>query len=228
VVVQSETQRRMLKERTGREGLLIRNPVDLTPITRRFPGLPFDRYALWVGRADRHHKRPLACVEAARAAPEVKIVMVMNPGKEAVSEEVRRGLPSNVHLIDRVDFQEIGPLYAGADLFLSTSVFEGVPNAVLMAGAQGVPLVSFEIDPGGLAAASGGGVVCGGEMGRFVRELRRLWADGEDRRRLGDLLREHVRREHDLQRQVETLAKALRELCAAQGPRPLGAARPGA
>jgi glycosyltransferase involved in cell wall biosynthesis len=133
-----------------------------------------------------------------------------------------------VHLIDRVDFQEIGPLYAGADIFLSTSVFEGVPNAVLMAGAQGVPVVSFEIDPGGVVAASGGGVVCGGEMGRFVRELRRLWADGEDRRRLGDLLREHVRREHDLQRQVETLAKALRELCAAQGPRPLGAVRPGA
>jgi hypothetical protein len=61
-------------------------------------------------------------------------------------------------------------------------------------------------------------------MGRFVRELRRLWADGEDRRRLGDLLREHVRREHDLQRQVATLAKALRQLCGRASPRPMGTA----
>ena len=214
----------MLLERNGREGVIMRNPIDLTPITTRFPGLPFDRYALWIGRADYSPKRPLACVEAALAAPDVNFVMVMNPGNEAANVEVRRRLPANVHLIDRVEFAKIGPLYAGADLFLSTSAFEGVPNAVLMAGAQGVPVLYLEIDPGGLVAASGGGVACGGDAARFARELRRLWADGEERRRLGGLLREHVRREHELKAQVETLAQALRGLCGRASPRPMGTA----
>ncbi len=74
IVCQTEEQRRLLKERFDREGIVIQNPIDL----ERFDQLVQQEHAselkdtrpvLWVGRAEALHKRPMLAVEIARRCP---------------------------------------------------------------------------------------------------------------------------------------------------------------
>lgn len=215
IVAQSSRQQDMLRQRFGRDGAVLENPIvvedwrrsALQPSSVR-TALP-DRYALWIGRFDRFHKRPLELLAVARACPEVPFVMVLAGGDADVEREVVRQRPANVRMIPRVPFDEMPAVMQGARLLVNTgsAAFEGAPNVFLQAAVLGLPIASLEADPG-LIAAGRCGATAGGDPGRLAEWVSRLWSDDALHRQWGDNGRRYAEQTHD----ATLIARRLREL----------------
>lgn len=177
ILVQTEYQKRLLKERFGREGVVIRNPVQMDDAWDGRDDRQRRDCVLWVGRADRHCKQPHLCVELARRFPQWPFVMVMNRRHADVFEEIQRSLPPNVQLIERLRAEEMPALYRRARVFVNTSSFEGCPNALLQAGKYGAPVASLVVDPDGMIAQHGCGLMAGGDFERLADMVQALWHD---------------------------------------------------
>ena len=209
IVVQTSRQKQILAERFGREGTIIRNPIDLDDLADT-PPQGFDPgYALWVGRSEQAQKRPLECLGLARRCPETRFVVVCNPRDPVVGRRLESERPENVTLIDRVDPEEMERYFLGAAVFLNTSAFEGFPNTFLQAGKYAVPVLSLEVDPDGVLAKTGGGRVCGGDLETMSRALESWMADTAERDSAGRRWQAYVRATHDLRGRVEELAGLL-------------------
>ncbi len=117
------------------------------------------RFVLFVGRLDRQ-KDPMLLLDSfaslARQRGDLHLVVVGDGSlRQKVEERIAElGLAGRVHLLGPRPAAEIAALLRGADLFLLTSAYEGMPIAVLEALASGVPVVSTAV----------------GEIGRVVHE----------------------------------------------------------
>jgi len=159
---------------------LIRNPVD----TQRFyPDRHYSqrRGVLWIGRADRFHKRPLLALQIARLCPDIPFQMVLNPGEASIREQVKRELPFNVELIDFVLNEEMPARMRGARIFLSTGSpeFEGFPNVLLEAAASGTPIISID-DFDGFLVRSGAGNAHSGSIDQAADSLKQCYHSEPD------------------------------------------------
>lgn len=90
---------------------------------------------LWMARMA-PVKNPLLALEVARLLPEVNFLMA---GGGDLFEETKASAPSNVLMLGWVDAAEIIP---AADVFLSTSLNEGVPYSLIEVQSCGVPIVA--------------------------------------------------------------------------------------
>lgn len=174
VVCQTLHQVVLLKQRFGREGELIRNPIDVKvwKLAKRTD----DRYVLWIGRYDAFHKRPLMMIQAASQCPTIRFKMVINPGDRDIEDQVRRLKPPNVEIASHVPFDQMPDLFSGAAMFVSTgdSDCEGFPNVLLQAAASHTPIVSVN-DFDGFLQASGAGIDCGGQSGCLADRILAQW-----------------------------------------------------
>lgn len=227
VVVQTLWQQERLRERLGREGVLIRSPIDVTTLTDA--EAPAETpYVLWVGRGDNEHKRPRKCYEVARLCPDVTFVMIMNPVSERQQAALKAEAPPNVRIVDYVPYEEIEAYFKHASLFVSTSGFEGFPNTFLQAGKYGVPIVVLRVDPDGFVERHGCGIQCEGSIERMAEEVRRFMADEQTRRTYGRAARQYVCDYHALDGRLAELEALLTSLSRTdqQGRASLAADRP--
>jgi glycosyltransferase involved in cell wall biosynthesis len=175
VVCQSQWQQARLRERFHREGVLIRNPIDLSE-WRKAERSTSD-YVLWIGRWDQFHKRPQRAFDIARCCPEIPFLMVVNPHDHQIEASLRAELPANIKLRDYVPFSQMPAVFGNARIFLSTSSadYEGFPNVLLQAAASGTPIVSQE-DFDHFLQLSGAGPVVGPDPRAAGESIRKLWA----------------------------------------------------
>jgi glycosyltransferase involved in cell wall biosynthesis len=90
---------------------------------------------LWMARMA-PVKNPSLALEAARLLPEVNFLMA---GGGDLFEETKANAPGNVLMLGWVDAAEIIP---AADVFLSTSLNEGVPYSLIEVQSCGIPIVA--------------------------------------------------------------------------------------
>lgn len=212
ILVQTEHQRRLLKECFGREGVVIRNPLCMEDAWDGRDDRNHRDCVLWVGRSDRHCKQPHLCVQLAQRLPGIPFVMVMNRRHADVFDEIQRELPPNVRLIERVPAAEMPAWYRRARVFVNTSRFEGFPNAILQAGKYGAPVVSLEVDPDGIFSQHGCGLVAGGSLERLAEQLQTLWCDDRRALELSQRMIEYLRCHHEASGRVAELEGFLRGL----------------
>lgn len=113
---------------------------DITRV-RRHHGL--GRYVLWVGTVEPRKNLP-TLIDAFRRLnrDEIDLVLV---GPRGWNEDIgrhARGLDGRVHVLGFQPATDMGPLYAGADVFCFPSLREGFGLPVLEAMAQGTPVVT--------------------------------------------------------------------------------------
>lgn len=158
VVVQNGMQKELLQTHYRREGVLIRNFLDL----ERRPLPEAERTEiLWVGRFT-SLKRPLIFVEMARRMPALRFTMIGPPasGEAALFEQVAAAAASvsNLRLLGFQPPADVERHFDRCRTLVSTSSTEGFPNVFLQAMRRGIPIVSF-VDPDGMIAGRGLGTV---------------------------------------------------------------------
>jgi len=163
-------------------------------------------------------KGPLDFVEAARIAhlrnPRLRFVVAgdgeLRPKVERAIAEA--GLGSIVHLLGWRD--DVPELLAGLDIFLLTSLFEGLPRVVLQAMAASVPVVAT--DTGGVREVVSSGVtgvlVPPAHPEEAAEAIVALARDPEGRRRLADAASAALGSEFDIRRMVRDLEELYDEL----------------
>lgn len=152
-IANSETTRRRIREFYGREATVIHPPVDVD----RFSIGEARDYALIVTELVRHKRVEIALQAAKRAGVPIKVV-----GTGPALAELKRSYAGCAEFLGRVPDSELPQLYAGARVYVMTSVEEfGI--AAVEAQASGRPVV---------AAAAGGALetVVPGETGVLVPE----------------------------------------------------------
>jgi glycosyltransferase involved in cell wall biosynthesis len=103
---------------------------------------------------------------------------------------------SNVEFFELLPRREVLGFIRRSAAVVLTSRAEGMPNVLLESWARGVPALSLHFDPDGVIARHGLGLAAGGSWDDFVEGARRLWADSELRRTLGQQAKGYVEREH--------------------------------
>lgn len=122
--------------------------VDEIAHARASLGIPEGRYVLSVGSLEPRKNLGRLLAAWARLLPElpddVALVVAGGKGKRAVFADVPelRDLPAQVWLTDYVPEALLPALYAGADVFVFPSVYEGFGSPPLEAMACGAPVIA--------------------------------------------------------------------------------------
>jgi glycosyltransferase involved in cell wall biosynthesis len=208
IVVQTEEQVELCRQRFGREPVLIKSFAEPAPLRDARP-----EAFLWAGRLA-PYKRPGAFVELARALPEAKFWMVAVPaggiGVERLAElrQAAEELP-NLELLDPRPRTELLSLINSAVAVVNTSDYEGMPNVFLEAWARGVPALSLHHDPDGVIERDHLGAFAGGSSQQLAEHARHLWRFRDNQTDLAARCRSYIEREHSPQRVTERWANTL-------------------
>ncbi len=114
---------------------------------------------------------------------------------------------------------DVTPHLAWADVLILTSRTEGLPGAVLEAGAAGVPTVGFNV--GGTAETMQPGVsgvlVDPGDVGGMIAAIDGIARNPDELKRLGTTARQFVGEHYTLERSIRRYDRVLSESLAAGG-----------
>jgi glycosyltransferase involved in cell wall biosynthesis len=102
---------------------------------------------------------------------------------------------------------EVMQLLKSSKILINTSCWEGFPNTMLEAWSVGVPVVSLEVDPGGIIKREGLGLVSG-TYNQVVLDTLQLVNDRSLNCKMGTKAQEYVRRAHSMQ----TVCQALEQI----------------
>ncbi len=155
---------------------------------------------LWVSRVT-EYKRPLEFIRLARALPEARFLMITAKDvddSESLRGELRRQADDldNVEVVGPLRREEVMRHLEHTVAMVSTSGWEGMPNAFLEAWGRGVPTLSLSFDPDDLIAQRELGIAAGGSWQKFVDGAASLWSNVALREALGRNARSYVEERH--------------------------------
>ena len=133
---------------------------------------------LWMARMA-PVKNPGLALEVAKLLPEINFLMA---GGGDLFEETKSNAPSNVLLLGWVDAAEIIPV---ADIFLSTSLNEGIPYSLIEVQSYGIPIVA--VNSGSiqeLISDGVSGILAHPDAKDLVLNIRELLDDESKRERI--------------------------------------------
>ena len=181
--------------------------LDLVPAGPREPGARPQVY--WAGRLDRQ-KRVDLVFEIARRMPDVDFRMW---GEEVLTAPPLETPPANVQLHGA--YRHITELdFGGADAWLYTSAWDGVPGQLLEVAMTGVPIVASQVGGTGevVSADDAWPVLDREDPDAYVTALRDVLGDPGRARRRAVALRERLLRERTedaYEHQVRTILLGL-------------------
>ncbi len=216
IVAQNEDQQKLLEARFNRESICISNPIDVSrwdgtfPLNIDLPDRLPEKYVLWVGRSDYHHKRPLLCLELPNRFPDIHFLMIVNPYSQEVENKVQLQSPENVTIIPRVHFSAMPKVMACAKLFVTTSAKteEGFPNVLLQAACAGVPIASLEVSEEFISEANAG-FCANSDMEQLGNYIQAVWNSPDETVKSSHSATQYVLQHHGYLQQSKKLAACL-------------------
>jgi glycosyltransferase involved in cell wall biosynthesis len=206
--------------------------LDREPLATRHPVLRGKRVFLFLGRLDRAQKGLDLLLRAFAATHlETAALVLAGPdfrGGRRALERLAHGLRPRapVVFLEAVYGWARLDVVGGADVFVTTARWEGMPIAVLEAAAMGLPsLLTPPSDPLGRLAAAGAALVVEPGVAAIARGLRRLNAmTVAELRAMGERARAIVAAEFRWERGARVLADAYARHARAARPGPSRAA----
>jgi glycosyltransferase involved in cell wall biosynthesis len=130
------------------------------------------------------------------------------------AQAVRLRLDDVVRFVGAVAYSRVPAMLSAGDIFLSPSVDEGMPRAVLEALSMGLPVVVTDVGGNGeiLQSADCGYLVPSRDVDAIAAALEKLLADPVKAHRMGAAGRRLVLERYDFDTQILALAEAHRAL----------------
>lgn len=179
IIAQTEYQRRTLKERFGRDSVVVNNPFNFESWNQNAGEYQFmnpwgnEPYLLWIGRAENFHKRASLFLELAQRIPARKFLMIMNPSDPKVEQDIRQQAPENLKIVEQIPFTQMPSVFSQAKCYVNTSIQEGFPNVFLQAVASRTPVISYEVGKDFLGESQAG-ICIDGDVNRAVQILSQM------------------------------------------------------
>ena len=195
VVVQTEEQSRLCRERFGGDPIVVRSIAEAAP---RRSGVP--EAFLWAGRLA-PYKRLDVYLDLAAAVPEARFQVVGVPVHDdpvaAAQLELAAELP-NVEVLEPMPRGDLARLIERAVAVVNTSQYEGMPNVFLEGWSRGVPALAFSHDPDDVVTQHGLGEFAAGSPERLAELAREQWAARAQQDAVAGRCIDYVRRHHSL------------------------------
>jgi glycosyltransferase involved in cell wall biosynthesis len=179
IVCRTEDQQAALRDRYGREGRLIPTAHPIPPETdnetdnRRTT-------ILWVGRIH-PLKQPHLFLDLAERLSDCSCVLVgmRDEAHADLWEAIQRRATGMGHVVfhANVPLHCMDELFGLAKVFVNTSTHEGFPNTFVQAALNGVPIVSWRVNPDCVLSGRQIGLCAEESFDRLVSSVRRLCAD---------------------------------------------------
>ena len=217
------TPSRWLGREVKRSSVLQRFPLSVIPYgvdvehfaprdqrrVRGLVGIPLDaKVVLFVADALDNQRKGFAClVDAlARCAAQVPRLLLVSLGGQ--NPNLRRELPC-MHLGSLNNDRFLSMVYSAADVFVTSSVQDNLPNTVLEAMACGTPVVCFGVggNPDMVRDEVNGLVVAHADMDALADSLKALINDGEKCKRMSSSARRIALEEYSLELQARRYAE---------------------
>lgn len=211
IAVSEAVKQRLLSSGVREDRIeIIKNGIDLRPFAEAAPslrGIVGDGGPIvgFVGRLSKEKGADIFLQVAAGVAarvPNAKFVVVgEGPEKEALESLVDQlGIRDNVFIVGRRN--DMPSVYASFDLMVLSSRDEGLPMAVLEGMSSGLPWVATAVGdvPKIFQDGKNGMLVPPGDIDSLAAAVISLLQNPEERRRLGEAARTHVKEEFSAER----------------------------
>lgn len=152
------------------------------------------------GRIDIQRNPPLFA-ELARRTADVARWTWIGEGRD------NRLLPPEVERTGWLEHDEALRRVAALDIYVQTSLWEGLSYAILEAMALGRPVVVSAVPANREIVRHGVTGFLGADAAEMAAHVRRLATDADLRRRMGEAARDYVRRHHDARRNGRVYAR---------------------
>ena len=198
IIVQSEYQKRLLKEKFNKKGTIIKMPF---PISEK---IDFERTPhptiIWVGSLAKV-KQPELFVQLAERIPEANFVMIggnYDESSDIPNYIIEKGVTlPNFRYLGVVPFNQIDIYFKKATILANTSLFEGFPNAFIQSWMYCNPVVSLNADPDE--------IICNFKLGfhsksvdKMVIDIKELLRNPALCEQIGNNGRQYVENNHDI------------------------------
>ena len=211
VIVQSEFQKRILKERFGVKSVVIKNGLTVPEVNceKQDPLI-----VLWVASIS-SVKRPHLFIKLAKSIPYARFEMIggKTKGEPQLCYEITAAaqkLP-NLTFHGFVPYHKVNEYFKKASIFVNTSRIEGFPNTFIQACAHYTPVVSLSVDPDKIIRNENLGF-CSGTFKQLVSDVTTLLEDEKLRKTMGKNARKYIEREHDVKKTVKKYAEIFNEI----------------
>ena len=201
IAVQHEAQGQLVKPYVKARPVVIPNLVrSFKEEPRRYEETNTD--AIWIAQI-RPQKQLDLFLDVVEALPHLKFAVVgwfaLSFDQKACQDlERRMQALENVCFLGAQHFEDVLQLLERSKILVNTSNWEGFPNTMLEAWSVGVPVVSLQIDPGGIIRRDNIGLVSG-TVSKMVSDVERLVQTRSLNREMGERGLEYVRRTHSLE-----------------------------
>lgn len=130
--------------------------------------------------------------ELAERAFEIEVVGTGAARAELDEEAERRGVSDLIKYVGTVPYDKLEEAYQYADIFVLTSLSEGMPSVILEAMGCGLPVVASDVGGNNELVEEGvnGYLIKGDDIKTLAQRLTRLIDDASLRRRMGQVGRE--------------------------------------
>lgn len=199
IVCRAAEQQAALRTKIASEGILIRSGHALPPAGAS--PRPDKSTILWVGRMH-PLKQPELFLDLAARLPKERFVMVAahDEAQPALHGRIldRASRLSNVTMREDAPWSDVGRYFEEAKLFVNTSTYEGFPNTFVQAAIQGVPILSWKVDPDHVLAERRIGTCADGSFERLVAATEEFCDNEPLRIEFGRRATAYARAYHDL------------------------------
>ena len=191
IVSVSHFSRRMLKENTGLDSIVLYNKIDLQRFRKNLDGkvirkkhqIGDEPVILYVGRIA-PHKGIHYLIEAFRLVkkhqPSAKLLIVGRSYHDKYFDRLKKLADESIIFVGPVDEKELPLYYAACDVYATCTIFEGFNLPLIEAQACGKPVVAFNIGPH-RETVKNGFLVEKGNINEFAKMLIHLMSQQSDK-----------------------------------------------
>lgn len=213
VIAQTEVQRQSLKLSFDLQATVLGSGH---PILSSNGTLTANRKVLWLANLT-PMKQPLLFTGLAGALRDenAEFVMAGKAPDPNILKDINRlsQQTPGFKYVGGVGLKSGDELFRQAALFVSTSVYEGIPNTFIQACKHGTPIISLNNDPDGIIQKEGIGEVVH-SFDDLVAAVRRWLHDDKKRMAAGKRAYEFALREFDIRRIVDQLLEIVQKFVA--------------